>query len=118
MPTWSKRFIFPYLLVLIHTVLTIWVFAEAVRDFSKAGMLPILIFTIDIPVSYLILLISRTLSALLFSGYRAELLNDMAFFLMLGSIWWFGIGYASCSAVSWGWHRLRFCGRVREQPIP
>lgn len=107
MHKWTMRFVFPYVLVLIHASLTIWVFTEALQDFSKAGLLPILIFTVDMPVSYVITFLARTLGEPLYLSYRAGLWNDMAFFLILGSIWWFGIGYGLCSAVSWGWHRLR-----------
>jgi len=89
----TRRFA-PYVLAALHALLTLAVYIQAMRDPTRSGMLPILVFTIDVPASFPIIFLARTIGVTSDKvGYNLGLLNDMAFFLVLGSAWWLAIGY-------------------------
>ena len=86
----KSRWWFPVSLALCHAVLTVLVFLQAIRNPDLSGLLPIVVFGADLPFSFVIIVLSRVIHP---RGYAAGLLTDMSFFLVLGSLWWFGIGY-------------------------
>jgi hypothetical protein len=92
---------FPSVIAIVHLLLAVLVFALAMRNPERSGLLPILIFTIDAPFSILISYVAGTFGISPETGYNASLWSDMAFFAVLGTVWWYAIGYAIIAGLDW-----------------
>lgn len=77
--------------VIAHTLLTLLVFLPAMLKPIRSGLLPIVVFVVDLPFSFVIKFLADSVvhDGI---GYYPRLLNDMSWFLVLGGAWWYGIG--------------------------
>jgi hypothetical protein len=76
----------------MHAALTILVFAIAIICPIRSGLLPIIMFGLDFPVSILIIKVHDLIG---FDwGVRGVLLIDALLFLSIGTAWFYLIGLA------------------------
>ena len=80
-----------FALVGIHTLLTLLVFLPAMLNPVRSGLLPIVVFMVDLPFSFVIKFMADSVRRGGI-GVLPLLLNDMSWFLVLGGAWWYGIG--------------------------
>jgi hypothetical protein len=76
----------PMSLAMMHALVALCVFSIALVSPVRSGLLPIIVFVVDIPASFLIIQIHEL------TGYGYAVLIDAVAFLVLGSAWWYGIG--------------------------
>ena len=82
----------PVIAVAAHTLLTVLVFLVAMLNPARSGLMPLLVFMADLPFSIVIHILAESVTRDGI-GYYPQLLNDMAWFLVLGGAWWYGIGF-------------------------
>ena len=72
-----------------HALLALVVFGSAIAYPARTGLLPLVMFCVDLPVSLLFELIASKFG----DAYSARLLADAILYLIGGSSWYFAIGY-------------------------
>jgi hypothetical protein len=111
MKNWSRRLgslatPFPLTLAIVHAVLTIAVFRLAILQPGRHGFLPLVIYTLDLPISYVIVLVSFHIPSATYLSYQADTWLLGTSLLLLGTLWWFIIGVVIRKLVIWVVTRL------------
>ena len=79
----------PCLLAFAHAILVAVVFGSAISYPQRAGLLPLLVYAADMPIS----LVIERLSDALAPRYEGILLIECIGYLIVGSLWYFVLGY-------------------------
>jgi hypothetical protein len=85
--TFSKL---PIIFAISHAILTVVVFGVAIFSPVRSGLMPILIFGLDFPISILIIKVHDLIG--FDFGVRGVLLVDASLFLVFGTVWFYLIG--------------------------
>jgi hypothetical protein len=82
----------PPLLAGIHAVVGIVVFSAAIVSPVRSGLLPNILVFMDWPVSFLLEYLRDVPGDYFQIGLRQQLLIDGIIYVILGSLWFYGIG--------------------------
>jgi hypothetical protein len=87
----------PYSLAIAHALFVAVVFGSAISYPQRASLLPLFVYGADMPVS----LVIERLSNALAPRYEGILLIECIAYLIIGSLWYFLLGYL-LKAFFWG----------------
>ena len=76
----------PFLLGGVHAFLVASVFGSAICNPMRAGLLPIVVFVVDLPISLLIEWLGSSM-------HESRLLFEAILYLVVGSLWFYFLGY-------------------------
>jgi low temperature requirement protein LtrA len=74
----------------LHVAFVLIIFGSAIANPYRADLLPVVVFCIDFPLSLLIEAIAQSLAKTFYNA----LLLDGTLYVILGSLWYAGIGEA------------------------
>src|SRR3954469_21241192 len=85
---------FPLLLALVNSAFTLLIFLTAIRNPERSGMLPILVYLADWPISCFAEVVRGWLDDFGHGSVIANLQKDLAVYLAFGFVWCYAIGLA------------------------
>jgi hypothetical protein len=86
----------PAILAGLHLLLAGFIFGVAIADPMRSAMLPILVYLVDMPCSFLMEWLRHALP-------QKFLITDAIVYLTVGTAWWYGVG----SLLRAGYVRIR-----------
>ncbi len=89
----------PFVFAGIHATLTVAVFTVAILSPVRSGLLPIIMFALDMPISFLMIQISEMFYD--HWGVRGTLFVDGLTFLVVGTLWFYLIGLLLSKILMW-----------------
>jgi hypothetical protein len=87
----------PFMLAGLHAAFTVIVFVLANKRPGGLELLPLIVFTLDYPISLLLVRVSNLFDPYL--GFKGRELVDCSAFLIGGSAWFYLIGWLARAAV-------------------
>jgi hypothetical protein len=82
----------PWFLAIVHAIFTVGVFWIAIADMERMSLLPIIVFSVDLPASFLISYADYMVGHL--TSSQGNYLVSGLLYLIFGTLWWFWIGKA------------------------